>query len=164
MEELGCQAILTHPKHGEILKQILAGLDVSDPGRSTNAAFALGRLVEADEGKKIFVASCGQYKIVSDYLFRSHSLSCALVRRPAANARKKRGEGREQKRLLRNELPMHHSLRLPVMSAVHGNLSSHRLSYRSDPVDWRTGNCVVRSHVGASSPDTSSRFDGLSSL
>lgn len=66
VEELGCQAILTHPKHREILNEMLAALDVSYPGRATNAAFAIGRLIEGDEGKKIFIAACGQHKIVNE--------------------------------------------------------------------------------------------------
>jgi hypothetical protein len=44
----------------------MSALDVSDPSRSTNAAFAIGRLIEGDDGKKTLISDCGQYKIVSD--------------------------------------------------------------------------------------------------
>ena len=43
----------------------MTALDISDPSRSTNAAFAIGRLIEGDDGKKILISDCGQYKIVS---------------------------------------------------------------------------------------------------
>jgi hypothetical protein len=43
----------------------MSALDVSDPSRSTNAAFAVGRLIERDRGKEILISDCGQYKIVS---------------------------------------------------------------------------------------------------
>ena len=49
----------------EILNQLLSALDISDPSRSTNAAFAIGRLIESDDGKKILISDCGQYKIVN---------------------------------------------------------------------------------------------------
>jgi hypothetical protein len=65
VEERGCDTILTHSKHREVLNHIMSALDVSDPSRSTNAAFAVGRLIERDRGKEIFISDCGQYKIVS---------------------------------------------------------------------------------------------------
>lgn len=66
VEELGCQTVLTHSKHREILNQLLSALDIHDASRSTNAAFAIGRLIEGDDGKKTLVADCGQYQIVSE--------------------------------------------------------------------------------------------------
>ncbi len=65
MEEIGCQTILTHSKHKEILSQLMSALNINDPSRSTNAAFAIGRLIESDNGKKILISDCGQYQIVS---------------------------------------------------------------------------------------------------
>jgi hypothetical protein len=43
----------------------MSALDINDPSRSTNAAFAIGRLIEGDDGKKILISDCGQYQIVS---------------------------------------------------------------------------------------------------
>ena len=65
VEELGCQTILTHAQHRQILHQLVAALDISDPSRATNAAFAIGRLIEGNLGKQIFVAACGRDKLVS---------------------------------------------------------------------------------------------------
>lgn len=65
VEEIGCQTILTHSKHRQILNELVSALDIEDPSRSTNAAFAIGRLIEKDDGKKTLVSVCGQYKIVS---------------------------------------------------------------------------------------------------
>ncbi len=65
MEEIGCQTILTHSKHKEILSQMMSALDINDPSRSTNAAFAIGRLIESDDGKRTLISDCGQYQIVS---------------------------------------------------------------------------------------------------
>ncbi|CAF3909990.1 unnamed protein product [Rotaria sp. Silwood1] len=65
VEEVGCQIILTHTKHHEILNQLLAALDVNDPSRSTNIAFAIARLIEGEGGKKILINDCGQNKFVS---------------------------------------------------------------------------------------------------
>ncbi|CAF3561895.1 unnamed protein product [Rotaria sp. Silwood1] len=62
VEEVGCQIILTHTKHHEILNQLLAALDVNDPSRSTNIAFAIARLIEGEGGKKILINDCGQNK------------------------------------------------------------------------------------------------------
>jgi hypothetical protein len=47
----------------------MSALDVSDPSRATNAAFAIGRLIESDDGKRILISDCGQYKIVSSINF-----------------------------------------------------------------------------------------------
>ena len=44
----------------------MSALDISDPSRSTNAAFALGRLIEGDDGKRTLISDCGQYKLVSE--------------------------------------------------------------------------------------------------
>lgn len=65
VEEMGCQTILTHSKHREILSQLMRALDINDPSRATNAAFAIGRLIEGNEGKKILIAACGQEPLVS---------------------------------------------------------------------------------------------------
>lgn len=46
----------------------MLALNVDEPSRATNAAFAIGRLIEKDEGKRTLVTVCGQYKIVS-YVF-----------------------------------------------------------------------------------------------
>jgi hypothetical protein len=72
VEEIGCQTILTHSKHQEILNQLIPALDVNDPSRATNAAFAIGRLIEGDNGKKTLVSDCGQSKLVINnfFLFR----------------------------------------------------------------------------------------------
>ena len=43
----------------------MAALDISDPGRSTNIAFAIARLIEGEDGKKILINDCGQNKFVS---------------------------------------------------------------------------------------------------
>ena len=67
VEEVGCEAILTHDKHREILNRLLAALDVSDPSRATNIAFAIARLIEGENGKKILISDCGQNKFVSKY-------------------------------------------------------------------------------------------------
>ena len=64
VEEVGCQTILTHSKHKEIINQLMSALDISDPSRSTNAAFAIGRLIEGDDGKKTLISDCGQNQIV----------------------------------------------------------------------------------------------------
>ena len=69
MEEIGCQTILTHSKHKEIINQLMTALDISDPSRSTNAAFAIGRLIEGDDGKKTLISDCGQNQIVSLIIF-----------------------------------------------------------------------------------------------
>ncbi|CAF5210154.1 unnamed protein product, partial [Rotaria magnacalcarata] len=74
VEELGCQTILTHYKHKEILNQLMSALDVNEPSRATNAAFAIGRLIEKDEGKVTLVSVCGQYKIF-DALLRMLELN-----------------------------------------------------------------------------------------
>ena len=75
VEEIGCQTILTHSKHKEILSQLMSALDINDPNRSTNAAFAIGRLIEGDDGKKTLVSDCGQYQIVS---LIDHSIELAF--------------------------------------------------------------------------------------
>jgi hypothetical protein len=62
---MGCQMILTHIKHRQILNRLLVALDVTDSNRSTNIAFAIARLLEEEEGKKIFIDDCGQNKLVS---------------------------------------------------------------------------------------------------
>jgi hypothetical protein len=67
VEEIGCQTILTHSKHREIFHQLISALNINDPNRSTNAAFAIGRLIESDDGKKILISDCGQYQIVSEH-------------------------------------------------------------------------------------------------
>jgi hypothetical protein len=38
---------------------------VTDPNRSTNIAFAIARLIEEEDGKKILINDCGQNKFVS---------------------------------------------------------------------------------------------------
>lgn len=65
VEEIGCQTILTHSKHREILNQLMSALNINDASCSTNAAFAIGRLIEGDDGKKTLVSDCGQYQIVN---------------------------------------------------------------------------------------------------
>jgi hypothetical protein len=65
VEESGCQLILTHSKHQDIFRQLLLGLNMDDPSRATNAAFAIGRLMESNEGKQIIVADCEHEKLVS---------------------------------------------------------------------------------------------------
>ena len=35
------------------------------PGRSTNIAFAIARLIESEDGKKILINNCGPNKFVS---------------------------------------------------------------------------------------------------
>ncbi len=57
--------ILTHVKRREILNRLLFALDVTDFNRSTNIAFAIARLLEEEEGKKIFINDCGQNKFVN---------------------------------------------------------------------------------------------------
>jgi hypothetical protein len=52
----------------------MSALDISDPSRSTNAAFAIGRLIEGDDGKKTLISDCGQYKIVSEKFFSNKNL------------------------------------------------------------------------------------------
>jgi hypothetical protein len=47
----------------------MSALNINDPSRSTNAAFAIGRLIEGDDGKKTLISDCGQYQIVSFFLF-----------------------------------------------------------------------------------------------
>lgn len=47
----------------------MTALDISDPSRSTNAAFAIGRLIEGDDGKKTLISDCGQNRIVSLHSF-----------------------------------------------------------------------------------------------
>lgn len=69
VEQRGCQMILTHIKHQEILNRLLVALDVTDSNRSTNIAFAIARLIEEEEGKKILINDCGQNKFVSLHLF-----------------------------------------------------------------------------------------------
>lgn len=65
VDELGCQIILNHNEHREILNQLLAALDISDSSRSTNVAFAIARLIEGEGGKKILIRDCGKNKFVS---------------------------------------------------------------------------------------------------
>jgi hypothetical protein len=66
IEEVGCHMILTHIKRREILNRLLVALDVTtDPNRSTNIAFAIARLMEDEDGKKILINDCGQTKFVS---------------------------------------------------------------------------------------------------
>ncbi len=38
---------------------------MTDPNRSTNIAFAIARLIEEEDGKKILINDCGQNKFVS---------------------------------------------------------------------------------------------------
>jgi hypothetical protein len=57
--------ILTHNKRYEILNRLVAALDINDPSRSTNIAFAIARLIEEEDGKKILINDCGQNKFVS---------------------------------------------------------------------------------------------------
>ena len=59
--------ILTHTKRREILNRLVAALDVNDPSRSTNIAFAIARLLEEEDGKKILINDCGQNKFVRKY-------------------------------------------------------------------------------------------------
>ena len=66
VEQIGCQMILTHIKHEEILNRLLIALDVTDSNRSTNIAFAIARLIEEEEGKKILITDCGQKRFVSN--------------------------------------------------------------------------------------------------
>ncbi len=67
IEEVGCHMILTHTKRREILNRLLVALDVTtDPNRSTNIAFAIARLMEDEDGKKILINDCGQTKFVSE--------------------------------------------------------------------------------------------------
>ena len=68
VEQRGCQMILTHIKHQEILNRLLVALDVTDSNRSTNIAFAIARLIEEEEGKKVLINDCGQNKFVSFHL------------------------------------------------------------------------------------------------
>jgi hypothetical protein len=56
--------ILTHTKHREILNRLLIALDAADSNRSTNIAFAIARLIEEENGKKILINDCGQNKFV----------------------------------------------------------------------------------------------------
>jgi hypothetical protein len=57
--------ILTHIKHREILNRLLIAFDKTDSNCSTNIAFAIARLLEEEEGKKILIDDCGQTKFVS---------------------------------------------------------------------------------------------------
>ena len=50
-----CQMILKHTKRREILNRLLVALDIDDPNRSTNIAFAIARLIEEEDGKKILI-------------------------------------------------------------------------------------------------------------
>jgi len=59
--------ILTHDKCSVILNRILAALDINDPSRSTNIAFAIARLIEGEDGKKILIDNCGRNQFVSKY-------------------------------------------------------------------------------------------------
>lgn len=97
VEELGCQAILTHSKHAEILKALVTALDVNDPSRSTNAAFAIGRLIEGNDGKKTLIANCGEEKLVSMTLKSISSLhlvsdSVPFVTDDVRSSRRERSE------------------------------------------------------------------------
>jgi hypothetical protein len=65
VEEVGCRSILTHNKRHEILNRLVAALDINDSSRSTNIAFAIARLIEEEDGKKILINDCGQKKFVS---------------------------------------------------------------------------------------------------
>lgn len=64
VEEVGCQLILTHIKHREILNRLLLALDVTDSNRATNIAFAIARLLEEENGKRVLINDCGQNKFV----------------------------------------------------------------------------------------------------
>lgn len=75
VEQRGCQMILSHIKHQEILNQLLVALDVADSNRSTNIAFAIARLIEGEEGKKILIHDCGQNRFVSFHFSSFHSSS-----------------------------------------------------------------------------------------
>lgn len=57
--------ILSHTKRREILNRLLIALDVTDANRSTNIAFAIARLIEEENGKKILIHDCGPNKFVS---------------------------------------------------------------------------------------------------
>lgn len=65
MEEKGCQSILTHSQHRDILNRLIAALDIKDTNRSTNIAFAIARLIEGEDGKKLVIDDCGHEKFVS---------------------------------------------------------------------------------------------------
>lgn len=65
VEENGCQIILNHSNHDEILNHLLSALDIDDPSRSTNIAFAIARLIESESGKRILINACGKDKFVS---------------------------------------------------------------------------------------------------
>jgi hypothetical protein len=66
----------------------MSALNINDPSRSTNAAFAIGRLIEGDDGKKTLISDCGQYQIVS-FIIQSiqfSSLRNQIVRCLGTNA------------------------------------------------------------------------------
>jgi len=52
----------------------MSALNINDPSRSTNAAFAIGRLIEGDDGKKTLISDCGQYQIVSFFYYSIYSI------------------------------------------------------------------------------------------
>ncbi len=67
----------------------MSALNINDPSRSTNAAFAIGRLIEGDDGKKTLISDCGQYQIVSFFYIQSiefSSLRNQIVRCLGTNA------------------------------------------------------------------------------
>ena len=64
VEETGCQTILTHPQHDQILNRLLTALDITDSQRSTNIAFAIARLIEGEDGKHQMIQDCGESKFV----------------------------------------------------------------------------------------------------
>jgi hypothetical protein len=65
VEEKGCQSILMHTQHRDILNRLLTALDIKDTNRSTNIAFAIARLIEGEDGKKLVISDCGHEKFVS---------------------------------------------------------------------------------------------------
>ncbi|CAF0747156.1 unnamed protein product [Didymodactylos carnosus] len=63
VEEIGCKTILTHQNNRFISKRLVSALKTDDPGRSTNAAFAIARLCETDDGRRTIVNAVGQEEL-----------------------------------------------------------------------------------------------------
>lgn len=152
VEESGCQTILTHSKYREILNHLIAALDINDPSRSTNAAFAIGRLIEGNDGKKTVIGVCGEEKLVRTEEGNSlhFDSSRRLVRRIAENVRSSRRERGEQKRLLRSQLSLHDSIRFRPLSSIVVEFPSNSSSHRNDFGLIRTRNGLVCSDVNRS--------------
>lgn len=130
--------MLRHSDNQLIIEQLVDALKLDDPNRSTNAAFAIGRLIESDDGKNLLISVCGIEKLVSrfessmNFFSVSFNVMIILVRCFGFDARSQRRERRQQKCLLCSQLSLHNSVWLSSLFTVVDNILSNSQGDRAN--------------------------------